>query len=134
MTMGGRTRQKKLVGVDAGRLLRRAAQELDAVGKHNARIVEVDGAGEDELGMRDVFYIEERLVDGTWRARSIEDIEGQGVLDVRRDLQENLEPAMRVEMIGKLIRSGHFYEAEPARRYVCDRCVFRVAARVTPGG
>jgi hypothetical protein len=120
-----KTRQDRLVGIDGARLLRRAAIEMDLIGRRNARIAEVDAQAHTyEPSVRDVYYLERRLPSGLWEAEGVEDIAGQGVLSVWRELRENLEPAMRMQMVGMLVRGGVFNEFESAKDYVCKDCKF----------
>lgn len=118
------------MGIDAAPILRKAAREMDEAGKLNARIKEVEGKAEPSLVVQDVYYLERQKSDGSWEAESIADIEGQGRLMVRRTLRENLEPAMRMQMIAFLVRGAVFNEWEPAHRYVMDQCRFRLAGRL----
>ena len=125
------SRHDKLIGIDGARLLRRAAREMDVAGRINARIVEVDAQAHLYApGIRDIYYLERQLPDGSWEAEGLEDIQGQGVLRVRRTLRENLLPALTLQMIGYLVRGGAFNAFEPAKRYVLDDCRFRSAGKV----
>jgi hypothetical protein len=124
-------RQDRLVGIDGGRLLRRAAAEMDAIGKVNARIAEVDGRAHAYAPrVRDVFYLEHQLSSGAWEAVGLEDIADQGRLSVQRALRDNLLPALTLQMIEKLVRGGTFNGFEPAKEYVLNECSFRCAGRV----
>lgn len=129
-----RARQEKLQGIDARRLLQRAAAELDAKGRANARVVEVDSRQprHDERPW-EVYYLEERQSDGSWRAYSTEDVMDQGCLDVRRADRENLEPALRWDMAVKLVRGAAFNVARDSIEYVRDKCVFRSAGLIEAG-
>lgn len=126
-----RTRQDLLKGIDGARFLRRAAREMDQLGRANARIVEVDSRAHVYAPrITEIFYLDAQLADGSWVARSTEDIAGQGVLSVRRVLRENLLPALTVQAIEKLVRGGIYNEYEPAKRFVLDDCRFRYAGKV----
>lgn len=122
-------RREKLRGVDS-RILRRAAAELDAVGKRNARIAEVDARScVDVASQQDIYVIHEKRSDGSWRAYSVaEPVPGQGVLDVTRVDRENLEPALRWDLAIKLVRGAVFNEPRPAIECVRDQVAFRVSA------
>lgn len=126
-----RRRQDNLVGVEGARLLQRAAREMDVLGKVNARIVEVDGrAHEYAPSIHEFYFFERRHASGLWEAEGTEDIAGQGVLFVQRALQENLIPALTMQLVGKLVRGGMFNEFEAAKRYVLDDCQFRCVGKV----
>lgn len=121
-------RQDKLIGIEGDKLLQRAAREMDALGKKNARIVEVDSQAHTYTPAKlDVFYVEKAHTDGSWSADGIADIAGQGALCVHRDLRENLLPALTMQMIEKLVRGGIYNDFEPAKRYVLDECRFIAA-------
>ena len=126
-----RTRHDLLVGVDAAPIIRAAARELDAVGKQNARIAEVDGRAHDYAPrVQEVYYFERENADGSWTALGLSDIAQQGTLEVTRVERENLEPAMRWQLIQKLVRGGLFNAWEPAKEHVLNECTFRCAGRV----
>lgn len=126
-----RTRHDLLKGIDVGPRLRAAAREMDALGKHNARIVEVDSRAHRYTdALEEVWFFERQESDGSWSAQSVDDIAGQGHLSVRRDLRENLEAALRMQLIAFLVRGGVYNEWDPARRFVCDQCVLRCAGRL----
>jgi hypothetical protein len=125
-------RQDKLVGIEGGRLLRRAAIEMDVLGKRNARIAEVDGRAHTYApGKHEVWYIERRHASGMWEAEGIEDIADQGMLRVQRSLKENLLPALTMQLIGKLVRGGVFNDFASAKAHVLDDCEFLRADKVT---
>lgn len=125
-----KARQQKLQGIDAGSIMRKAAVEMDALAKHNARVIEVDAKHDYGTRTQEIFYIEERASDGSWRAYSLEDINGQGCLDVRRADRENLEPALRWDMAGKLVRGATFNEPRPAIEFVRDHVRFISAGTI----
>ena len=125
-----RTRHDLLVGVDAAPVLRAAARELDAVGRKNARIAEVDARAHDYAPVtQEVWYFERQNADGSWTALGLSDIALQGTLEVTRVERENLEPAMRWQLIQKLVRGGVYNEWQPAKDYVIEQCVLRCAGR-----
>lgn len=104
---------------------------MDLLGKTNARMVEVDQAAHVYApGTHDIFYLDAELPDGSWAARSTQEIAGQGVLSVRRVLRENLLPALTMQAIEFLVRGAWFNEFEPAKRFVLDQCRFRHAGKV----
>lgn len=126
-----RTRHALLHGIDAPRFLRAAAREMDLLGKTNARMVEVDSAAHVYAPrIHDIFYLDAELGDGSWVAKSTEEIGGQGVLSVRRVIRENLVPAMTMQAIEFLVRGAWFNEFEPAKRFVLDQCRFLHAGKV----
>jgi hypothetical protein len=121
-------RQDKLIGIEGDKLLQRAAREMDALGKQNARIVEVDSQAHTYTPSKtDIFYIEKSHHDGSWSADGIADIAGQGALCVHRDLRDNLLPALTMQLIEKLVRGGVFHNPEDAKRHVLDDCRFVAA-------
>lgn len=126
-----RTRQSLLHGIDAQRYLRAAAVELDALGKHNARVVEVDRRRHTYASARrDIYYLERENDDGSWSAESVDDINGLGHLSVRRDLRDNLIPALNYQLVTFLTQSGAFNAWEPAQRFVLDECRLLCAGRI----
>jgi hypothetical protein len=127
-----RTRHSLLKGIDAPRFLRAAAKEMDALGKMNARMVAVDGGAHVySPGIVDLFYLDCQRSDGSWEARTLCDVGGQGALSVHRVIRENLLPAMTMQAIEYLVRGGRFNEFEPAKRFVLDECRFRHAGSVS---
>lgn len=125
-----RKRRDLLQGIDK-RILQRAAQEIDAKGKLNARMVEVDAKTDWGTRTTELYYIEEQVSDGSWRGYSLEDVAGQGCLDVRRADRQNLEPALRWDLAGRLVRGGVFNEPRPAIEYVRDHVTFRCAGTMS---
>jgi hypothetical protein len=122
-----KARQKLLQGVDARPKLLAAAKEMASIAERNSRIAEVESQRTDYgTKTQEVWYMEERTSDG-WRAYSIEDMHGQGCLDVRRPDRENLEPALRWDLAGKLVRAAVFNEARPSIEYVRDHVTFKLA-------
>lgn len=105
----------------------KAAQEIKRHADLNTRMREVDGEAPSYSGKQEVGCIEERLSNGAWRLYTVaEPVPGHGVVDVKRDLRENLLPALKVEYIRKLCRGGAFNDWTPAMRWVCDGLDFRV--------
>lgn len=125
-----KARQQKIQGIDK-RILQRAAQEIDAKGKLNARMVEVDAKTDWGTRTQDVYVIHERTSSGGWRAYSLEDICDQGTLDVSRPDRENLEPALRFQMAEKLVRGAVFNAPRDGLEYARDHVRFIVADTLT---
>ena len=127
-----RRRQDNLVGIEGARILRRAAIEMDVLGKANARIVEVDARAHQYAPSKDeIGYFERQYASGMWEAEGLEDIAGQGALLVQRELRDNLLPALTLQLIQKLVRGGVYNDFASAKAYVLDGCSFRTFGKVT---
>lgn len=118
-------RNPLIAAVRDGRLnrdiLRGAASEMLAIGDYNARRKEVDG--EHDYGVKDeVACIADRMPDGRYRMYTVQEIgRGQGTITVVRDLKENLEPAMRWELILRFGRAGKWNTFEESKDYVLNK-------------
>jgi hypothetical protein len=116
-----------LQGKIEARQLHAAAREVLAFADMNTRRHEVDSrAHQYASGKTDIFYIEQKLPSGLWRAYTVEKVGGV-TLDVTRELRENLLPALKKDAIVSLGRAGVFSDFEPCKRYVLDECDFRSA-------
>ena len=121
-----------LLGKANSELLRKAAGEIRRVVEFDRRRHEVDSREHryDER-KREYACIEEKLSDGRWRLYTVEDICGQGTVDVVREDRENLMPAAKNELWRKMVRGGQFNEPAEAIDYVCEQCELWIADSFT---
>jgi hypothetical protein len=114
-----------LQGKIESRQLHKAAKEILEFADLNTRITEMKAREHQYASAKtDVFYLEQKLPSGLWRAFTVETVGGV-TLDVTRELRENLPPALKKEAILAVGRAGLFQEFEPAKRYILDECEFR---------